>query len=136
MKIQPATIEDSETIYRIAQAAFQPSPWPKTVFEHELTSPRSHYFLTTGGFIGITQILDEVEISSIAVQPDYQRQGIAQALLTTVLALPDVARFLLEVDELNHQAIRLYDKMGFSPYHRRGKYYKNGHAAIMMERKM
>jgi len=52
------------------------------------------------------------------------------------LALPDVARFLLEVDELNHQAIRLYDKMGFSPYHRREKYYKNGHAAIMMERKM
>lgn len=136
MKIQPATIEDSETIYRIAQAAFQPSPWPKTVFEHEFTSPRSRYFLTTGGFIGITQILDEVEISSIAVQPDYQRQGIAQALLTTVLALPDVARFLLEVDELNHQAIRLYDKMGFSPYHRREKYYKNGHAAIMMERKM
>ena len=86
MKIQPATIEDSETIYRIAQAAFQPSPWPKTVFEHELTSPRSRHFVTTGGFIGITQILDEVEISSIAVQPDYQRQGIAQALLTTVLA--------------------------------------------------
>lgn len=136
MKIQPATIEDSAVIYQIAQAAFQPSPWPKTVFEHELNRPRSRYFLTTGGFIGITQILDEVEIGSIAVQPDYQRQGIAQALLATVLALPDVARFLLEVDELNHPAIRLYEKMGFSPYHRREKYYKNGHAAIMMERKM
>ena len=106
------------------------------MFEHELNSPRSRYFLTTGGFIGITQILDEVEIGSIAVQPDYQRQGIAQALLATVLALPDVARFLLEVDELNHPAIRLYEKMGFSPYHRREKYYKNGHATIMMERKM
>ena len=119
MKIQPATIEDSAVIYQIAQAAFQTSPWPKTVFEHELNSPRSRYFLTTGGFIGITQILDEVEIGSIAVQPDYQRQGIAQALLATVLALPDVARFLLEVDLLNHPAIQLYEKMGFSPYHRR-----------------
>lgn len=123
-------------IYDIAQAAFQPSPWPKSVFEHELTSPRSHYFVTSGGFIGVTQILDEVDIGSLAVHPDRQKQGIAQALLAHVLDMPGVARFLLEVDEANENAIRLYEKMGFVAYYRREKYYKNGHAAIMMERKM
>ncbi|MFT9388173.1 MULTISPECIES: ribosomal protein S18-alanine N-acetyltransferase [Leuconostoc] len=136
MAIQRATIEDSQTIYDIAQAAFQPSPWPKSVFEHELTSPRSRYFVTPGGFIGVTQILDEVDIGSLAVHPNRQKQGIAQALLAHVLDMPGVVRFLLEVDEANENAMRLYEKMGFVAYYRREKYYKNGHAAIMMERKM
>lgn len=132
--MKPATIEDSQTIYNIAQAAFAPSPWPQSVFEHELTSPRSRYFMTTGGFIGVTQILDEVEIGSLAVHPDFQRQGVAQALLATVFTIPSVSRYLLEVDACNHSALQLYEKMGFSAYYRREKYYKNGHAAIMMER--
>ncbi|MCT8389290.1 GNAT family N-acetyltransferase [Leuconostoc holzapfelii] len=136
MAIQRATIEDSQMIYDIAQAAFQPSLWPKSVFEHELTSPRSHYFVTSGGFIGVTQILDEVDIGSLAVHPNRQKQGIAQALLAHVLDMPGVVRFLLEVDEANENAMRLYEKMGFVAYYRREKYYKNGHAAIMMERKM
>ena len=84
----------------------------------------------------MTQILDEVDIGSLAVHPNRQKQGIAQALLAYVLDMPGVARFLLEVDEANENAIRLYEKMGFVAYYRREKYYKNGHAAIMMERKM
>ena len=136
MIIKRATIEDSNLIFNLANAAFAPSPWPKSVFEHELKSPRSHYFMLDEGFVGMTQILDEVEINSVAVHPNSQHQGIAQKLLTTVFSLPDVTRFLLEVDETNIAAIRLYEKMGFSAYYRREKYYKNGHTAIMMERKV
>jgi len=134
--IRLATIEDSEQIFNIAEAAFAPSPWPQSMFEHELVSPRSQYFITEGGFVGITQILDEVEIGSVAVHPDMQHQGIAESLLTKIITLPNVERFLLEVDENNLAAIYLYEKLGFSAYYRREKYYKNGHAAIMMERKM
>ncbi|CAM3098965.1 ribosomal protein S18-alanine N-acetyltransferase [Leuconostoc rapi] len=136
MNIKLATIEDSQQIFDIAEAAFSPSPWPKSLFEHELTSPRSQYFISDGGFVGVTQILDEVEVGSVAVHPNNQRQGLAYQLLTMVLTLPNVKRFLLEVDESNLAAIQLYEKLGFSAYYRREKYYKNGHAAIMMERKV
>jgi len=134
--VKRATIEDSNRIFNLANAAFVPSPWPESVFEHELKSPRSQYFILDGGFLGMTQILDEIEINSLAVHPDNQQQGIAQQLLTTAFALPNVTRFLLEVDESNIAAICLYKKMGFSVYYHREKYYKNGHAAIMMERKV
>lgn len=136
MNIKLATIEDSQQIFEIAEAAFSPSPWPKSLFEHELISPRSHYFIADGGFVGVTQILDEVEVGSIAVHPNSQRQGLAFQLLTRVFTLSHAQRFLLEVDESNEAAIHLYEKLGFSAYYRREKYYKNGHAAIMMERKV
>ncbi|WP_294975620.1 ribosomal protein S18-alanine N-acetyltransferase [uncultured Leuconostoc sp.] len=136
MIVKRATVEDSSRIFNLANAAFGSSPWPESVFSHELKSPRSQYLILDGGFLGMTQILDEVEINSLAVHPDKQQQGIAQQLLATAFSLPNVARFLLEVDESNVAAICLYKKMGFSAYYRREKYYKNGHAAIMMERKV
>ncbi len=134
MIIRQAKTEDARLIFNIAEAAFVPSPWPMAVFEHELSSPRSRYFIANAGFIGVTQIFDEIEIGSLAVHPDYQRRGIAQQLLNQVLKQPKVKRFLLEVDETNISAIQLYEKNGFQAYFRREKYYKNGHAAIMMER--
>lgn len=138
MTIRQATIEDSLSIFEVADAAFSPSPWPISVFQHELVSPRSQYFIagTKNGFIGITKILDEIEIASLAVHPNFQCKGIAQELLCHVLKIPGIKRFLLEVDEKNKTAIALYKKMGFISYYRREKYYKNGHAAIMMERVM
>ena len=49
-------------------------PWPKSVFEHDLASPRTAYFIGDGGFVGVTTILDEAEIVSVAVHPDYQNK--------------------------------------------------------------
>lgn len=136
MIIRRATIEDLDDIWQLANESFAPSPWPKEVFEHELRSPRSIYFVTTGGFLGATQILDEVEVGSLGVSPKFQHQGIGQALLMAVFALPNTKRVLLEVANTNTAAQALYRKVGFQPYYRREKYYKNGDDAIMMERKI
>lgn len=134
MKIRPATIEDANQIYDIAQAAFGKSPWPQSVFEHELTSPRSRYWMTDTGFVGITQILDEVEIGCLAVYPEQQGTGIGRALLERVAQEFTGCRLLLEVAEDNQAARHLYDQLGFTTYRRREKYYANGRDALLMEK--
>lgn len=141
MNIQRAGIEDVEAIYHIATGAFGSSPWPIKIFQHELSCIRNQYFVakinhTIVGFIGMTTILDEAEITSLAVLPDYQKQGIAQALIARVLSVPDLKRILLEVSEHNGAAQGLYIKNSFTVYNRRRHYYKNGDDALLMERKI
>ncbi|WEV54261.1 ribosomal protein S18-alanine N-acetyltransferase [Leuconostocaceae bacterium ESL0723] len=134
MKIRQATIEDADKIFEIAQAAFNPSPWPKRVFVHELKSPRSTYWLSEAGFVGTTQILDEVEIGCLAVDPSHQGRGEGRLLMETVMAYYPGARFLLEVAADNLPAQCLYQQLGFSTYHRRKRYYRNGQDALLMEK--
>ncbi len=56
------------------------------------------------------QILD---ICRIAVHPDYFRKGIADALLSQALTLPDIKKALVATGQKNLPAVRLYQKHGF-----------------------
>lgn len=136
LMIRRATTEDIDLIWHIADAAFGSSPWPKSVFEHDLASPRTAYFIGDGGFVGVTTILDEAEIVSVAVHPYYQKQGVAQNIFKHIFNMKQVTRFLLEVSAQNGGAQALYRKLGFTEYYRREKYYRNGDDAIMMEKKI
>lgn len=62
----------------------------------------------------------EAELLSIAVAPEYRRQGIAKLLLAQ---LPDLPVFL-EVRVSNEGAIQLYESQGFRITGRRKGYYK------------
>jgi len=81
-------------------------------------------------------ILDELHIATLAVHPDYRRQGIGRLILTE--ALQDGYRAgtryaLLEVRAGNEAAQNLYRKFGFKTVGLRPKYYKdNGEDAALM----
>jgi len=73
-------------------------------------------------------ILDEAHITLLAVHPDYQGQGLGQAMLWGVMqAARDRAleRATLEVRASNQSAISLYRKFGFQLAGRRRRYYKD-----------
>lgn len=87
------------------------------------------------GVLGV--ILDEGCLEKIAVRPDCQRQGVAQAILGSFLRYGEehLAYIGLEVRADNAPAIALYEKNGFTAVGRRKNYYAEVHQdAILMDK--
>lgn len=87
------------------------------------------------GVLGV--ILDEGCLEKLAVRPDCQRRGIAQAILGSFLRYGEanLAYIGLEVRADNSPALALYEKNGFVAVGRRKNYYAEVHQdAILMER--
>ena len=79
------------------------------------------------GYVGIYCMLDEGEITNVAVAPAARRRGIARALLTELkrqLACRNVTQIVLEVRVSNEPAIRLYEQLGFSMLGVRKNFYE------------
>ena len=142
--IQELEQEHLEQIMQIEKASF-PTPWTEGMFLSELTSPRSYHFVATreGGqkavvlcYIFFWIFMEEVHILNLATHPNFRKLGIASSLLLFVL---DFAYrkggiiYLLEVREGNRAAVSLYQKMGFSAWGIRKKYYTDtGEDGILM----
>ncbi|MFB2839142.1 ribosomal protein S18-alanine N-acetyltransferase [Floridanema evergladense] len=81
-------------------------------------------------------ILDEAHITIVAVSPDYQHQGLGQAMLLALLSRArqrGIERATLEVKASNQPAISLYQKFGFKVAGtRRGYYQDTGEDALVL----
>ncbi len=88
------------------------------------------------GFAGIWMMVDEAHITTLAVAPEFQRQGLGELLLVAVTELSGVegAKMMtLEVRESNSIAQRLYEKYGFGRHGIRPNYYSDdGENAVVM----
>jgi len=89
----------------------------------------------------VWHILDELHVHSVAVDPAYQRKGIAKTLLERVLAearAQGAVAATLEVRASNAAALALYTKLGFQTEAVRPKYYENPveDALILWRRKL
>jgi [ribosomal protein S18]-alanine N-acetyltransferase len=84
-------------------------------------------------------ILDEAHITLLAIDPAYQRQGLGQLLLYSLLVLAwqrGLEWATLEVRVSNQTAISLYQKFGFESVGQRRAYYQdNGEDALILWRK-
>ncbi|WP_241157078.1 tRNA (adenosine(37)-N6)-threonylcarbamoyltransferase complex transferase subunit TsaD [Adlercreutzia sp. ZJ304] len=115
--------------------------WNKALIADEL--PRadrtwwraSNSFGCTLGYAGGLIACGEVQILKIAVEPQYQRCGLARQLLLRIL---EDARNLgatsasLEVRASNLSAIAFYEHMGFKHLGVRPRYYSDGEDAVIM----
>lgn len=86
-------------------------------------------------------VFETAEILRIGVVPDLQNSGIGTQLFQQLLAVLNenkVETLMLEVREDNSQAIKFYQKHGFSTIHQRKNYYllKNGESinALIMQK--
>lgn len=118
-------------------------PWSQRSIASELENPLSFWLVavegdTVAGYIGSQTVLDETDMMNVAVHPDFRRRGIAEALVTGLVAQLKTmgSRCLtLEVRASNAPAIALYEKLGFTEIGRRKNYYRNPREDALILRK-
>lgn len=108
-------------------------PWSEKSIASELENPLSLWLVAEEngqvfGYVGSQTVLDESDMMNVAVDPRFRRQGIARALIETLIAeLSKMgSRCLrLEVRVSNENARALYARMGFQQLGLRKNYYHN-----------
>ncbi len=129
-----------DAIYKISKESI-PQGWSLDAFYKDLKREGSFYSIAIidgmpVGFAGIQKVLDEADLTNIAVDKNYRNTGIATVLLKQIFdycVQNSVKSINLEVRETNTAAIKLYLKMGFKECGIRKRYYSNtGEAAILM----
>lgn len=128
----------TEMILAILLENYEETPWSARYIVADLANVHSHYFLAelnekVIGFLAISSFMDEIEITNIAVLPEFQGHGVASQLLTELSVF--TGTIFLEVRESNHVAQKLYEKFEFKTYHIRKNYYdKPRENALLMKK--
>lgn len=129
----------AQAIHGIITAAYLHVPWTLDQTFSDMCRKDTVYYLASDdqnqvvGFLATTSVMDEIEITNLAVAKTYQSQGVASLLLKQLLSHDGT--FFLEVRASNQTARRLYEKYGFDPYFIRQDYYQNPKEnAILMKR--
>jgi ribosomal-protein-alanine N-acetyltransferase len=142
IEIRPLGLSDLSSIDAIEQRAYR-TPWSRSMFASELAKASS---ICLGaweeerlvGYIVNSRYVDAWHVMNVAVDPDYQRRGIATRLLERLFELTrdDQRRgYTLEVRISNADAIGLYENLGFVRQGIRRAYYTdNREDALIMWR--
>ncbi len=116
-------------------------PWSRNLFANELLSENAYYVLALHGkrvvgYGGINKVLDEGNITNIAVHPQYRNRKIASNILKSLIDYSKsvgLSVIMLELRESNDKAFNLYVKYGFETVGKRKNYYSdNKEDAILM----
>jgi [ribosomal protein S18]-alanine N-acetyltransferase len=109
-------------------------PWSLAMLRQELDLRASRHYVVAqidgrhAGHAGLMVVLDEGHVTTIAVDPAWQRRGVGARLM---LALHreaidrGVQAMTLEVRVSNHPAIALYRRFGYAPAGVRKNYYSD-----------
>lgn len=83
------------------------------------------------GYLEIRLVDGVIDIMNLFVDENERKKGIATALMKEVINKENYNRIMLEVNENNIEAIRLYTKLGFKEISLRERYYEQDSAIIM-----
>jgi ribosomal-protein-alanine N-acetyltransferase len=112
-----------------ARALQVPRPWSSGEIAALLSHPTVYLVEQTHGFALGRVVADEVELLTIAVDPEWHRKGIGGRLLTAFETKAQDQRAkvaFLEVASGNFAARALYTAAGYSETGRRPGYYVDG----------
>ncbi len=127
--------EDLPSVIEIENISY-PNPWQLSSFKGEIENrPISNPYVIIYrplekviGYIIYWHMRNEVQISNIAISPDYRQLGVGEGVLRKVLLemRQKGAEFVfLEVRPSNLAARRLYEKLGFTILGLRKGYYRS-----------
>ena len=114
MILREMLVDDLDQVMEIEQDLFH-VPWTKEGFFTFLTRDDA-------------MVLDEGDITNVAVRRDRQKEGIGAFLMQSLIRLAaerEVTTIHLEVRVGNETAIRLYERMGFTGDGIRKAYYSD-----------
>ena len=143
MILREMLIDDLDQVMEIEQDVFA-VPWTREGYFTFLTRDDSMFLVVEEkgeilGYCGLLMVLDEGEVTNVAVRRERQREGIGHFLMEGMLRLAGmqgITAVHLEVREGNHRALNLYKRLGFQIDGIRKKYYTNPvEDAILMTRR-
>lgn len=128
--ILPFSPEHVDGIFTISNLSFK-TPWSRESIEKELENDIARYVVAIKnnlviGYGGAWLILDEGQITNIAVHPEFRGLGVSHLLLDALIevcALEGITAMTLEVRKSNFAAQNLYKKHGFVEEGIRKNYY-------------
>jgi ribosomal-protein-alanine N-acetyltransferase len=124
-------VTDLDDVMAIEQRVFS-EPWTKEMFYSEFFDNRLSFSFVAKegeevlGYLFAWEVSGEFHLMNIAVDPQWQRQGIGEALMQKMCdtgKARSIGQILLEVRVSNLSAISLYKKLKFSKVGRRKNYY-------------
>ena len=116
--------------------------WTRSQWERELTDPKRICLgiieLETKKLLGLCSawlVIDELQITFLAVHPIHQRKGLGKLLLSELIKRSkslQTNKIHLEVKDNNETAKAFYDSMGFKTVGNRSNFYKDGSSALLL----
>ncbi|MFN2159785.1 MAG: GNAT family N-acetyltransferase [Anaerolineales bacterium] len=141
--IEPACWKDLNQLRRVEKLCFPKDSWPLFDLIGILTFPNVLRLKAVAddkmvGFVGIDirNSQSQAWIATICVEPDYQRRGIASALLVESESQLRQPVIKLSVRATNTSAIKLYRKFGYREIETWLAYYRDGENALVMEKRI
>ena len=137
--LRPMEIEDLTAVLKIEQLS-KPTPWNEQSYRQELDNPNSHPTLLMAdekpvGYIVWWLIADEIQIQTIAVDPNWRGRRLGQLLLHQALQNginQGAVLSTLDVRASNLVAQALYHKYRYQTVGQRKRYYRDGETAYLM----
>ena len=121
---------------------FPYSPWSASQYKEEFSSPTRHFVVALNeqqSIIGYAGVFApgqaEADILTVGVVPEYRGKGIAKALMALLTDWANAqgsTAMMLEVKTDNHEAIRLYESLGYLKLNVRKDYFGTGLDAQVM----
>lgn len=135
--------EDLGAVTAIEKDSFS-APWSLQGFRSSLGNSATMYLsaLVDGeivGYCGLLLILDEGDITNVAVREDFRNRGVGKKMLTELLRRAGergARAFTLEARKSNEAALALYRGLGFESVGLRKNFYEDPRedAVIMWKR--
>lgn len=130
MILREMLVEDLDAVMEIENELFH-MPWTKEGYFTFLTRKDAMFLVVEEkgkilGYCGLLMVLDEADVTNVAVRKDRQREGIGHFLVDSMIRLAKdqgIQMIHLEVRAGNETAIRLYERLGFQKDGLRKKYY-------------
>ena len=132
MILREMLVEDLEQVMEIENQLFS-VPWTKEGYFTFLTRDDTMFLVVEEkgkilGYCGLLMVLDEGDVTNVAVCRERQREGIGNFLVSSLLRLAGdqgISMIHLEVRSGNETSIRLYERLGFQRDGIRRNYYSD-----------
>ncbi len=140
MIVSRATVADLDAILALEESGFDRSRWSRTAWLAEIEADDRCVLVDRDAeekvvaVATFSAVADTADLLRVVVAPEHRGEGLARELVRAGIQWAQAfgaTRLLLEVEETNDAARRLYDRTGFRPIARRDNYYGAGRHALV-----